>query len=191
MEVAVKPKRNFRPRLEMPKRCKDCLTVKPSVEFYSCKTNGDGLHSRCITCFKIKDSSPAYRYARSRYMALKYNEAWDITLEEYEDLIRRPCDYCGWKLEGHGRGLDRMDNSKGYIPGNCTPACGLCNSMKGNSLSYLEQKLIMGPAVRALRLARESAGLPQPDRMVMPKSPLGQGHKKALKRLEAKDGTQE
>lgn len=184
--MSGKPIRTPRPRIEMPKRCRTCGEVKDSKEFYSGKSNADGLNSRCIPCFKIQDSRPENRYSRSRAMAHKYNEAWTISLQEYRVLIQQGCEYCGWAIEGHGRGIDRMDNSKGYEPGNCTPACGLCNSMKGNALSHHEQKTIMGPAVRALRIARQAAGLPQPDRMVMPKSPLGQGVKK-----RQKDGTQD
>ena len=106
--------------------------------------------------------------------ARKDNEDFTITLEEYKVIVCQPCEYCGWTMANNGRGIERIDNSKGYVPGNCAPACGLCNSMKGNALTYAEQKNIMGPAVRALRLSRQSAGLTQPDRMVMPKSPLGQ-----------------
>jgi len=28
-------------------------------------------------------------------------------------------------------GIDRVDNSKGYIPTNVVPCCGVCNFMKG------------------------------------------------------------
>ncbi len=38
----------------------------------------------------------------------------------------------GKKIITYYTGVDRVDNSKGYIPGNCVPACGFCNKAKNN-----------------------------------------------------------
>jgi len=40
----------------------------------------------------------------------------------------KPCYYCGCKTWTIG--LDRVDNSKGYIEGNIVSCCGACNRMK-------------------------------------------------------------
>lgn len=52
-----------------------------------------------------------------------------------EDLIatmKRDCFYCKRSApENQFHGIDRMDNSKGYVKGNCYPSCWTCNRMKG------------------------------------------------------------
>jgi hypothetical protein len=35
-----------------------------------------------------------------------------------------------YKVKVHS--IDRVDNSLGYVIGNCVPCCKLCNSMKSN-----------------------------------------------------------
>lgn len=78
----------------------------------------------------------AYRVsARSR------NIEWALTKEWFQELIQRPCYYCGGPLSNlrnrHGiafryNGIDRLDNSKGYTQDNCIPSCTFCNHAKMN-----------------------------------------------------------
>lgn len=53
-----------------------------------------------------------------------------ITLQDFADIIAKPCHYCG-EIEGR-RGIDRIDNSKGYTRENSVPCCKNCNYMKKN-----------------------------------------------------------
>lgn len=52
------------------------------------------------------------------------------------DLFRQPCFYCGdaTKYENGEPvcGVDRVDNSLGYITSNMVPCCTTCNFMKGS-----------------------------------------------------------
>jgi len=43
-------------------------------------------------------------------------------------LINRPCFYCGQKNDT--KGLDRVDNNKGYLIENVVSCCQQCNLMK-------------------------------------------------------------
>lgn len=74
-----------------------------------------------------------------------------LTREEYAALIFKPCAYCGMaprnkiagaKMRGNFcllyQGVDRMDNERGYEPGNVAPCCQACNSIKGKYLSHPE-----------------------------------------------------
>lgn len=73
--------------------------------------------------------------ARSR------NIEYGISDEEVFKLIDKPCYYCG-KEKAHTlntrhysykyNGIDRVDNSKGYISGNCVPCCIQCNKYKSS-----------------------------------------------------------
>jgi hypothetical protein len=86
-----------------------------------------------------------YRYHLSvdklsrRHLAI----TWGLNLEEYKVLVTSNCYYCGAEpsglpllkhLRGSGvrkSGIDRVDNLKGYEPGNCVPCCAGCNREKG------------------------------------------------------------
>lgn len=73
-----------------------------------------------------------------------------LTYDQIKELIAQPCYYCGniasnymihkstckgktYKSNGGlaYNGLDRVDNTKGYIIGNVVPCCKHCNSAKG------------------------------------------------------------
>lgn len=64
--------------------------------------------------------------------------AFELTKEQVRSLIEQDCYYCGQKpvvrytAEGcageyEWNGIDRVDNTKGYMMDNCVPCCKLCN----------------------------------------------------------------
>lgn len=70
---------------------------------------------------------------------------FDLTKEEFNNLIFKDCVYCGAEpVEGtsidkkHNKtgvpfkinGIDRIDSNKGYSVNNCVPCCSICNRMK-------------------------------------------------------------
>ena len=67
---------------------------------------------------------------------------WHLTKENVQILTKSICYYCGIKplqktntdnkFNGiyEYNGIDRIDNSKGYIIENCVPCCGVCNRAK-------------------------------------------------------------
>lgn len=80
-------------------------------------------------------------YYNYKYAAKRRNIEWSITKIEFRELTKQNCYYCNTspmqKLNYSGynsayiyNGLDRLDNSKGYIIDNVVPCCGLCNWMK-------------------------------------------------------------
>jgi hypothetical protein len=84
-----------------------------------------------------------YLYKKS---AKQRHYEFSLTLEEFKDLVFNECYYCGESpsLKIHTAkgtngtlnytGVDRIDNSKGYILGNVRPCCKQCNFAK-NGLS--------------------------------------------------------
>lgn len=67
-----------------------------------------------------------------------------LTFEEFNNLIKQNCYYCGKEPEIHAgdlyklnekepfkrNGIDRKNNFIGYIIGNCVPCCTMCNFAK-------------------------------------------------------------
>lgn len=68
------------------------------------------------------------------------NLTFDMTFNEYLMLSKENCLYCNKPPEFknskalamsiNANGIDRIDNTKGYIKGNLAPCCAKCNTMK-------------------------------------------------------------
>ena len=81
-------------------------------------------------------------YSRYKHSAKKSNRTFELTFEDFCNIVDLPCAYCGesktQKFIGRGfpnrivryNGIDRFDNRKGYTRGNCMPCCIVCNRMK-------------------------------------------------------------
>ena len=132
---------------ELRKRCPRCGVNKLVTEFYAVN-NINKVSSYCIKCNKIKaiewnkinraikGSKAWYRrrydQLRYHYKHQRYPRGFDLTFPQYLNLMKEICYYCGDKIERLG--VDRVDNSKGYIESNCVAACPSCNRSK-NSVS--------------------------------------------------------
>lgn len=60
-----------------------------------------------------------------------------LTLEEFTAITKQPCYYCGIPPSRAYRnyvysGVDRIDSTRGYVPGNVRPCCKTCNIAKGS-----------------------------------------------------------
>jgi len=89
-------------------------------------------------------------YRRHANNTQKRGLEMSLSKDEYYDLITQNCAYCGaspsnvYTYTGKNKrgertggtlvytGIDRVDNSKGYIPGNCVPCCKHCNQIKSD-----------------------------------------------------------
>ena len=95
--------------------------------------------------YRVRQRQASQKFNRTlfgRYQGLRYKARrpvhrgcaveMSLTFEQYADLLSgNCCTYCHGPLPEAGAGLDRLDSSKGYIPGNCTACCRLCNTKKG------------------------------------------------------------
>lgn len=75
-----------------------------------------------------------------KYGAVTRGFAWELTEEDFDRLTAGDCHYCGvgpsnFKKGKNGgfayNGIDRKDNTVGYIAGNAVSCCRLCNRLKG------------------------------------------------------------
>jgi len=75
--------------------------------------------------------------------AKRKNIQFDLSIEEFKEITSKNCFYCGVepKQVSHRKfsngkyvfnGIDRIDNSKGYVKENVTPCCFVCNRAKSN-----------------------------------------------------------
>lgn len=71
-----------------------------------------------------KDDSKFKHYALS---AKRRNYEFDLSFNEFVSIFHSECLYCGKK---DSRGIDRVDNSIGYLLTNCVGCCDVCNKMK-------------------------------------------------------------
>jgi hypothetical protein len=141
-------------------RCPSCVQYKPVIDFYVLETNdrskrdilGSKRSCRCSACHrsdytKLDPRKKLYYAARQR-ATLKGHE---FTIRLDDIMIPECCPVFGFKLEatiGQGRlplsmlerspSLDRIDNSKGYVPGNvCVISLRANNVKKDATLNEL------------------------------------------------------
>jgi len=64
--------------------------------------------------------------------ACSRNIPFDLTFEQYIDIVCKPCYYCDMtELEKGFNGIDRKNSDIGYIVENCVSCCKMCNKLKG------------------------------------------------------------
>lgn len=82
-----------------------------------------------------------YDYGRYKFSAERRGKEWNLTMQEYYELVNYgECFYCHRRFN-HAIGIDRFDNSIGYTYSNCVPCCATCNYAKGtkDAHDYLEE----------------------------------------------------
>lgn len=74
---------------------------------------------------------PSSSYNKYKKSAKNRGKEFKLTKKEFNKIVNNPCYMCG--VEGEGdetNGVDRFDNTKGYVLDNCKPCCKVCNIVK-------------------------------------------------------------
>lgn len=105
-------------------------------------------HTKSCGCYNLDNITLPPEQAAFNQVYLQYkqkardrNYSFELTKDEVRILTKQNCYYCGDKplqvkknIHNNGdyiyNGIDRLDNTKGYIIDNCVPCCGICNIMK-------------------------------------------------------------
>ena len=151
--------------------CSKCKLVLSSLDFPDDKRATTGKSSWCKKCHskassKWRASQPSEywqklasrinnRFTAARRSAKRRGKDFNLTFQEYKELLSDPCYYCENKLGQPavtGIGLDRVDSSQGYHYDNCVPCCTICNKIKNDFLT-LDETLV---AVRAILTSRKA-----------------------------------
>lgn len=113
------------------KKCPCCNKFKPITNFHHNKYAADGHVSFCKDCAR---HTLGRRYKNYRQGAKVRNLNFDLTKNEFDEITKQPCYYCGEYsdsfLEDNLCGIDRIDSSIGYTKHNIVPCCEMCNRMK-------------------------------------------------------------
>ena len=128
------------------KRCVDCLCKCGNVAQVSVSRLASGKAKSCGCLSQaVLQSDISKREAGIRAVLRVYNYSakergldFSLDRETFERLTTSNCVYCGVEplqfqtrfSEFKYNGIDRVDNTKGYILENCVPCCKLCNRMK-------------------------------------------------------------
>ena len=103
--------------------CIDCGKMRP-VEYK--QPNGEPVCKPCVRARK-----PHRHMRHYKQNAKDRGHIFELSFEQFVGLTSQPCFYCGFKADRRLNGVDRKDNTVGYIYDNCVPCCGKCNHMKG------------------------------------------------------------
>ena len=137
-----------------------CICGKPKIAYISALRSGEVKSCGCFQDENRKlysnkiyspDSAARQLYNRYKRVASKVKREFDIDFDIFKRLTSSTCHYCRleplqeisnqgytqWRLYN---GIDRMDNSKGYILGNVVPCCKICNYAK-RTMGYTEFRL--------------------------------------------------
>ena len=133
------------------------------VEGYTLVT---GKSTKCLVCGNRERAKKIRKFgdivaarqawSKHRQSARERNLTTTVSFDEFYEISKMPCWYCGdtpisgywenssYKREWHepfiSNGIDRVDNSKGYIKGNIMPCCIRCNRAK-NDMTIEEWKI--------------------------------------------------
>lgn len=96
----------------------------------------NGINKRPFGLANLNYKYLSYK-SRAKYMKVNFN----LSREEFKEIIDKNCYYCDGIPELHhtkrsynglyiSNGIDRIDSKKGYILKNAVPCCQKCNVMK-------------------------------------------------------------
>lgn len=119
--------------------------IKCGKEYIKAFRKNDWLkYNNCTRCSAAFDNT-----FENRLLAVYKNGAkvrnikWELSNDNFINLIHSNCHYCGSKpkyqnlytpyntpIEGNANGIDRIDSDKNYTIDNVVPCCTKCNLMK-------------------------------------------------------------
>lgn len=144
-ECLEKQRVNDKKRLDKRRLSSNCLKCNKVYDMFKNKLNNDS--KLCKECYDTQAESELrrvrernYKAERAKYVDTHYNEykeraiknemEFTLSIEEFKVLVESKCFYCDCYQEGESIGIDRLNNTVGYIHSNCVAACEECNRSK-------------------------------------------------------------
>lgn len=123
-------------------KCECGNEVKVPIRYLQ---RGTATHCGCVPFDFSRRYKPEAPQVLARIMdsyvrnASKREQVFELSSQEFEKLITSDCHYCGAAPSNtkslrdytlYWNGLDRLDNTVGYVPENVVPCCSDCNYLK-------------------------------------------------------------
>ena len=115
----------------------ECGTIKP----VRTRDLRSGHRTSCGCNFRTGIEAAFHRlWSNYKNNAKNRSLVFALSREKFRTLVEQECFYCGGFPAQMMRsktgvfkynGVDRVNNSLGYVPSNCVPCCHPCNLMKG------------------------------------------------------------
>ncbi len=106
---------------DLLQKCEACYSTMRKVEDNRVRDRNYAFEKRI---------NPMKHFREYADGAAKRNIEFNISVEDFTEVVTKPCYYCKKYDETEVLGIDRIDSFKGYVKGNILPACEICNSMK-------------------------------------------------------------
>ena len=102
-----------------------------------------------------KKINPIGHYREYADSAAKRNLSFYMTIDEFTEIVTKPCYYCKKYEDNEVIGIDRINSFIGYNIENIVPCCKLCNTMKQqlttNEFALQIEKIYLGFAKNFLK----------------------------------------
>lgn len=138
--------------------CPVCKKDKKTTDFHVNNFKPGNRAWMCKECVhfyhKSRATNPKQRYSTTKAKAAYIGREFSISFPEYLHLIDGTCSYCEQPLEPTGTGLDRQDNSKGYVIDNVVACCWVCNRARADYFTPEEMRSQIGPVIKEVKLGR-------------------------------------
>lgn len=123
----------------------ECLCDCGNLTYKRAGSLKAGYAKSCGCLHKLPYGEASYNYLYNKYKRGAANRGYEflLTNEDFRQLTQQPCHYCG-KSPSHMisyssyngdyvyNGIDRKDNTIGYVSNNVVTCCGECNKAKGS-----------------------------------------------------------
>lgn len=129
-------------------QCEDCWETR-TVEYADLVYRSNSWYLKtwetlCSACANHRmswENNAQYKHWCNRYCEYRCNAKkrgidFELTIDEFKDLVSQPCYYCWWfsnekRKNSRWNWIDRINSNGKYSIDNCVPCCYMCNMMKG------------------------------------------------------------
>jgi hypothetical protein len=130
------------------KKCSTCKQELPLEAFFKSTHRKSGLSNSCKSCEKERSRTcPKVLYSRWKRHTTERGKEPSLSFLEWKEITASTtCNICSIEFslssKHSNKTIDRINNSIGYVPGNCAAICHRCNRLKNdNSLKSLRRIL--------------------------------------------------
>ncbi len=116
--------------------CSKCNYMKKSLHWiiFLRRCHHIATHNFFVPAYYIPEAFKDYNsisFSRYKKRAQKKNISFELTKEDFNDIIKDECYICGkTNSDTHRNGIDRVNNNEGYTYENSRSSCASCNYLK-------------------------------------------------------------